>query len=185
MYTMFLKRFFTILLLFTFVSNSIAQHEKSEWVIGTSLAFAKFTDFQGTILGESIVQQSPRINVTKYLFNAFSADIGFSTAAFDTQSYSTFDGVLRYDFGTSLSNRVPYLLLGGSYVVAEETTPTLNIGAGTTFWVKPNYGINIQFMYKFSEDRFESQYSHFYPSIGFVYSFKSRNLNPRLWDRKH
>lgn len=47
MYTMFLKRFFTILLLFTFVSNSIAQHEKSEWVIGTSLAFAKFTDFLG------------------------------------------------------------------------------------------------------------------------------------------
>lgn len=86
-----------------------------------------------------------------------------------------------------LYHQIEFLIyfLGGSYVVAEETTPTLNIGAGTTFWVKPNYGINLQFMYKFSEDRFKSQYSHFYPSIGFVYSFKSRNLNPRLWDRKH
>jgi hypothetical protein len=80
-----------------------------------------------------------------------------------------------------MHNVVPYIVIGGSFVSALETTPTLNFGAGNTFWVKENYGINVQFLYKHSEVRFESQYSHFYPSIGLVYSFKARNLNPRLW----
>ncbi|MEN8703213.1 MAG: hypothetical protein ABF286_03535 [Polaribacter sp.] len=178
---MSIKSVFFSLFLVAIITESTAQNKKSEWVIGTSFALAKFTDFQGTILGGSFINQSPRINISKYLFKSFTADVGFSTAIFDTQKYTTFDAVLRYDFGTSMHNVVPYVVIGGSFVSALETTPTLNLGAGNTFWVKENYGINVQFLYKYSEDRFESQYSHFYPSIGLVYSFKARNLNPRLW----
>ncbi|WP_296635004.1 hypothetical protein [Polaribacter sp.] len=72
------------------------------------------------------------------MFKSFTADVGFSTAIFDTQKYTTFDAVLRYDFGTSMHNVVPYVVIGGSFVSALETTPTLNLGAGNTFWVKKN-----------------------------------------------
>ena len=147
-----------------------------------SLASAKFTDFQGSLIGGSFVYQSPRINISKYIFKNLTLDAGFSTAIFDSQKYTTFDGILRYDFGTSFNNTVPYVLIGGSIVSAARPTPTLNIGVGNTFWVYPSYGINFQLIYKYSENRFESQYSHLYPSVGLVYSFKPRNMNLRLWD---
>jgi len=172
---------FLFFLIMLFINPINGQNKKSEWTIGLSLASAKYTDNQGKVLGGSFVNQSPRINISKYLFKNFTADVGFSTAIFDTQKYTTFDGVLRYDFGTSIDNVVPYVLIGGSFISAAKTTPTLNLGAGNTFWIKENYGINVQVIYKYSEDRFESQYSHFYPTIGLVYSFKPRNLNPRLW----
>lgn len=172
---------FLIIIMSFFAIQTNGQNKKSEWVAGLSLASAKFTDNHGKVLGGSFIKQSPRINVSKYLFKNFSADVGFSTAIFDTQKYTTFDAVLRYDFGTSMDNVVPYVVIGGSFISAVETTPTLNLGAGNTFWIKENYGVNVQVVYKYSEDRFESQYSHFYPTIGVVYSFKPRNLNPRLW----
>lgn len=68
--------------------------------------------------------------------------------------YTTFDAVLRYDFGTFMDNVVPYVVIGGSFISAVETTPTLNLGAGNTFWIKENYGVNVQVLYKYSEDRF-------------------------------
>ncbi|MEN8836304.1 MAG: hypothetical protein ABF265_09765, partial [Polaribacter sp.] len=104
---MSIKSVFFSLFLVAIITESTAQNKKSEWVIGTSFALAKFTDFQGTILGGSFINQSPRINISKYLFKSFTADVGFSTAIFDTQKYTTFDAVLRYDFGTSMHNVVP------------------------------------------------------------------------------
>ena len=176
-----------VLLVFvSFLSLSLfSQNKGSQWVVGVSAASAKYTDFQGKVLGGDFVNQSPRINVSKYLSKNITLDLGFSTAIFDTQKYTTLDAVLRYDFGTSYDNVVPYLLIGGSVVSAIKSTPTLNFGAGNTFWFKPNYGINFQFIYKYSEAKFESQYSHFYPSVGIVYSLSPRNMNPRLWDRRH
>ena len=174
-----------VLVLFFNSTFNFSQNENSKWTVGVSLGVAKYTDFQGDILGGSFIKQSPRINISRYLFKNLTADAGFSTAVFDTQKYTTFDGLLKYDFGRSMDNLVPYVFIGGSFISALRTTPTLNLGAGNTFWIAPNYGINIQIIYKYSEDRFESQYSHFYPSIGIVYSFKPRNMRPRLWDMKH
>jgi hypothetical protein len=176
-----MKNYFILFILFLSCSLT-AQNRQSKWAFGVSLASAKFTDFQGSLIGGSFVYQSPRINISKYFFKNLTLDAGFSTAIFDSQKYTTFDGILLYDFGTSFNNTVPYVLIGGSIVSAARPTPTLNIGVGNTFWVYPSYGINFQLIYKYSENRFESQYSHLYPSVGLVYSFKPRNMNLRLWD---
>lgn len=109
-----------------------------------------------------------------------------STAIGDNQKYTTFDGLARYDFGTSQNNVVPYVFIGGSFIKAEVvTTPTANFGVGNTFWFSDKYGLNLQFMYKYSQDKFQSQKSHTMTSIGLVYSFGSRTLNPRLWSSSH
>tara|TARA_B100000795_G_scaffold270041_1_gene262130 strand:+ start:7443 stop:8006 length:564 start_codon:yes stop_codon:yes gene_type:complete len=174
-----------IIFILFFSCSLTAQNSQNKWTFGVSLASAKFTDFQGSLIGGSFVKQSPRINISRYFLKNLTLDAGFSTAVFETQKYTTFDGVLRYDFGTSYNNTVPYVLIGGSIVNAARPTPTLDLGVGNTFWIYPSYGINLQLIYKYSEDRFESQYSHFYPSVGLVYSLKPRNRNLRLWDMRN
>jgi len=172
-----------ISLLFAFIVQLKAQNEKQKWTAGISLASAHYmTEFQGKALGGKYVYQTPRFTISKYMFSNITFDAGISMAIFDSQAYTTFDGIARYDFGTSDNNVVPYLLLGGSFIKAKMLTPTVNVGAGNTFWFSQKYGFNLQVMYKYSEGKFESQYSHFYTSIGVVYSFSVRSLNPRLWE---
>jgi hypothetical protein len=180
-----LKLAFVFLLFFMFTLVINGQNSDNKWTFGLSLAVAKFTDFQGSVLGGAFVNQTPRLTISRYLFNNLTMVGSYATSALDTQKHTTLDGALRYDFGASYDNVVPYVLLGGSFVTAQQLTPTLNFGVGNTFWFSPSYGVNFQLIYKYSEDRFQSQYSHFYPSIGLVYSFKPRNMNMRLWDRKH
>ena len=112
-------------------------------------------------------------------------DASFFASVLDTQEYTSLDETMHYDFSASYDNVVPYVLLGGSFITADQLTPKLNFGVGNTFWFSTSYGVNFQLMYKFSETRFTTQFSHFYCSIGLVYSFKPRNMNMRLWDRKH
>ena len=114
------------------------------------------------------------------MLSNITLDAGISVALFDSQTYTSFDGTLRYDFGASKNTVVPYILLGGSFIKAKVLTATVNIGAGNTFWLSQNYGFNLQVMYKYSEVKFESQFSHFCTSIGLVYLFSSRNLTPRI-----
>lgn len=174
-----------VVVFFASLSNINAQNESNKWVFGVSLGSVLYSDTDSKLIGAAHIDQIPRINISKYMFKNITIDAAFGTTLIDSQKYSTFDGILRYDFGTSFNNVVPYVLIGGSFVSATQLTPTLNFGAGNTFWITPNYGLNLQVIYKFSESRFESQFSHIYPTIGIVYSFKSRNLYPRLWDMKH
>lgn len=171
-----------VILLVCFTLQVKSQNEKQKWAAGISLASAQYlTAFQGNALGGKYIFQTPRFNISKYMLSNITLDAGISVALFDSQTYTTFDGTLRYDFGTSKNTVVPYILLGGSFIKAKVLTPTINIGAGNTFWLSQNYGFNLQVMYKYSEVKVESQFSHFYTSMGLVYSFSSRTLNPRLW----
>ena len=175
-----------LIIAFLFLSFSlISQNPENKWVFGVSVGSVLYSDADAKLVGGVHIDQMPRINISKYLFKNLTLDAAFGTTLIDPQKYTTIDGILRYDFGTSFNNVVPYVLIGGSFVSASQLTPTLNFGAGNTFWITPNYGLNLQVMYKFSESRFESQFSHIYPTIGIVYSFKARNLYPRLWDMKH
>ncbi|AUC85479.1 hypothetical protein CW731_09335 [Polaribacter sp. ALD11] len=171
-----------IFFLFVFTIQIKAQSEVQKWTAGISIAGAKYSLQDGRVVGGQLAYQSPRFNVSRYIFKSLVLDAGFATAVGDNQKYTTFDGALRYDFGTSRDNVVPYILIGGSFIDAVRFTPTLNFGAGSTFWFNANYGLNLQLMYKFSESRFESQKSHIYPSAGLVYSFGGRSSNQRIWE---
>lgn len=175
------------LFFFTFFQSIKAQNEDDKWVIGLNIGSVLYSNADADKVGGAYIDQIPRINISRYLFKNLTLDAAFGTTFLDPQKYTTLDGILRYDFGTSYENVVPYVLLGGSFITATQLTPTLNFGAGNTFWILPNYGLNIQVMYKFSESRFNvnNQYSHLYTTIGLVYSFKSRNMSRRLWDMKH
>jgi len=169
-----------------FLSQSLlSQNNENRWVFGVSLASAKYTPTQAKVVGGEFVYQTPRFNISRYMFSNITFDAGFSTAIGDNQKYTTFDGMMRYDFGTSNNNVVPYLLIGGSFINANAFTPTVNMGAGNTFWFSPKYGLNLQVMYKFSQDKFESQKSHLFTSVGLVYSFGNRSLSPRIWNQNH
>lgn len=180
------RKHLTYLLLFClFIEGLNAQSFENKWVFGAHLGAGLYQDAAGKIVGGNIAGQIPRFTLSMYFKKGITLEGGFGLSTIDSQKYNTFDGAIRYDFGRDTENSVPYVLLGGSFIYAKELTPTLNFGIGNTFWIFPQYGLNIQMMYKFSENRFTSQRSHFYPSAGIVYSFKPRNLNHRLWDRKH
>ncbi|WP_156109261.1 hypothetical protein [Polaribacter sp. Hel1_85] len=175
-----------ITVVFLLMTMSIfSQNEDNKWTFGLDLASVKYSDADGKTIGGSFINQSPRISLAKYMFYNITFVGSFSTAIGDTQKYTTFDGLVRYDFGTSQNNVVPYVFIGGSFIKAAVLTPTANFGAGNTFWFSDKYGLNLQMMYKFSEDKFSSQKPHFMTSIGLVYSFGKRSLNPRLWSSKH
>lgn len=180
-----LKQIAFSLLFCVFVSISSAQSADSKWVFGLHLASAIYQEADGKQLGGSYISQIPRGSIAMYFKKGFTLEGALGLSTIDAQKYTTFDGAIRYDFGNSVEKVVPYVLLGGSFISAKNLTPTLNFGVGNTFWIFPNYGLNIQFMYKYSQEQFQSQLSHIYPSGGIIYSPKPRNLHPRLWDRKH
>lgn len=167
-------------------SSVFSQNADNKWTFGIDLASVKYSEADGKDLGGSFINQSPRFSLSKYMFSNITFVGAISTAIGDNQKYTTFDGLARYDFGTSQNNVVPYVFIGGSFIKAEVvTTPTANFGVGNTFWFSDKYGLNLQFMYKYSQDKFQSQKSHTMTSIGLVYSFGSRTLNPRLWSSSH
>ena len=166
----------------TFLPIVNAQNNNNKWVAGLSVGSVLYSNSSSKIMGGAYIDQIPRLDISRYTFKNLTLNAGFSFSVLDNQKYITFDGVVRYDFGASQNNAVPYVLIGGSFINAIRTTPTLNFGVGNTFWFSPNYGLNMQLMYKYSEDRFESQRSHLYTTIGLVYSFRRRSRNPRLWD---
>ena len=170
-------------ILFLLLTMSLySQSADNKWTFGLDLAFVKYSDADALTLGGAYVKQIPRFSLAKYMFSGVTFVGSVSTSIGDNKKYTTFDGVARYDFGTSRNNVVPYIFVGGSLVKAASLTPTLDFGAGNTFWFSNKYGLNIQMMYKFSQGRFSNQKSHIMPSIGIVYSFIGRSLNPRLWN---
>lgn len=173
------------LLLIGFISKNNAQNPQEKWSFGLHAGSVLYSEVDKDAVGGAYIDQLPRITLSRYMFKGvtFQAAIGFSIL--DEQEYNTIDGIVKYDFGNSYDNVVPYILAGGSIVSAKVQTLTFNFGAGSTFWVNPNIGLNLQLMYKFSPDTSQSQRSHFYPTVGLVYSFKARNMNPRLWNFRH
>jgi hypothetical protein len=160
------------------------QNFDNKWTVAFGGGAAMYTNAAGEIVGGALTDQSFRVNFSRYFFNNFTLDAAFSLSLFDSQKYTSIDATVRYDFGTSNYNTVPYILVGTSIVDQIKSTPTLNFGFGNTFWLFQNYGLNFQLMYKYSANKYETQRSHLFPSVGFVYSFGPRNLNPRVWNSR-
>ena len=175
--------YLSLLLLFLTIST-FGQNETSKWTFGLDLASVKYSETDGKeyFIGGMFISQSPRFSLARHMFSGVTFVGSVSTSIGDNQDYTTLDGVARYDFKTSQNTTVPYVLIGGSFVKAFRLTPTFNFGVGSTFWFSDKYGLNIQAMYKYSQERFTSQKSHIMPTIGLVYSFRGHSANPRLWD---
>ena len=170
-----------IIFLLVFTIHVKSQNKQQKWTAGISLAGAKYTLEAGKIVGGQVAFQVPRINISRYIFKGLSLDFGFATALGDTQTYTTFDGSFRFDFGQSNYNVVPYILIAASYIRGIVNIGAMNLWVGNTFWLSSKYGMNFQLIFKYSKDIIQSQRSHLYPSLGFVYSFSARNLHPRIW----
>ncbi|WKD85577.1 hypothetical protein KCTC32516_00918 [Polaribacter huanghezhanensis] len=170
--------------------QTVAQNKENRWVVGASVGVAKFASEDVKAVGDQFIFQVPSLNVSRYFFNGLTLDAGLSFSVIDripgfysnSVSYVSIDGAVKYDFGTLNDNLVPYVILGGSLLkTTYKMTTTTNIGAGGTFWLNPNYGINTQLQYKYSPETDESMRSHTYFSVGVVYSLQPRILVPRLW----
>lgn len=175
--------YFIIVFLFLIMSPPLhSQNANNKWTFGLDLASVPYLIKDGDAIGSALLNQSPRFSLARYMFYDITFVGSFSTAIGVSQKYTTFDGLARYDFGTSQNHLVPYVFIGGSLVKAIALTPTVNFGAGNTYWFSDTYGFNFQLMFKFSEDRFLSQQSHMMTSIGFVYSFDAKSMKPRVWE---
>ena len=178
-------------LLFFFVGlQLVAQNKENRWVVGAGIGVAKFASEDAKFIGDQFIFQMPKLNVSRYFYNGLILDAAVSfntvneigTLYKNNVSYLSLDGAVKYDFGTSNDNLVPYMMVGGSLLkTTYKMTPTFNFGGGATFWLNSKYGLNTQLLYKSSSETFESMRSHTYFSVGIIYSLRPRIMAPRLW----
>lgn len=155
--------------------STSSQNEQNKWAIDIGSSSVLYEDGAqaSSQVGYRYLEAAPRIGLTKYLFKDFSIAGGISTSIVEGKDYLSFDGEIRYGFGTSnkrIFNLVSiYGLIGGSYLV-EPLSVTLNFGGGGTLWVSDNLGLTARVVYKyFGLPDFPR--SHIYASGGFVYQF--------------
>ena len=164
--------------------------------IGASLSLVKFSNSNATIIGDRYLFQVPSLNATyefserlslglEWTFNTIK-DIGLIK---NSVAYNSYGGHIRYKLKSKWRILNPYILIGGTFVKSENyTIPTLNFGVGNTYWITDNIGVNSQFVYKFSENRFQSIRPHFQFTTGIVYRFDFNIFSigrNRLWEMNH
>jgi len=186
-----MSKFLKVFLIFFFVGYQLfGQNKENKWVVGASVGVVKFTSEDSQFIGEQFIFQMPKLNVSRYFYKGLTLDAAISFNTINEISgfynndvpYFSLDGAVKYDFGKSKENFVPYIMFGGSLLkTTYKMTPTFNIGAGGTFWLNSRYGANIQLLHKNSLETFGSMRSHTYFSVGVVYSLKLRAMIPRLW----
>lgn len=193
-----MKRALLISFLFLVCFTIHAQNRSSKWTVGLSGALVNFGDGGVNSVGDNFLYQFPKISVTRYVAHGLSVDLSSSISTIDELdgffknqfNYFSIDGTIRYDFGTSKENLVPYVGLGMGWIGAPSTltnaksTPTTNFVFGGTFWFSPKFGFNAEFVYKNSSEQYESMRSHSQMSAGLVYSFRPRQMVRRLWHHR-
>jgi hypothetical protein len=186
-----MEKFLKVFLVLFFVgAQVVGQNKENKWVVGVSIGVVKFASEDSKFIGEQFIFQMPKLNVSRYFYNGLTVDAAISFNTIDEIGslyknnipYLSFDGAVKYDFGASNDNLVPYVLLGGSLLkTTYKLTSTVNVGAGATFWLNSRYGLNTELVYKSSPETYESMRSHTYFSVGLVYGLNLRTMAPRLW----
>ncbi len=174
----FKNRFLSLTFFLSTCTFLVAQNSEYRITVGLGASLVQFSDVDAQYIGDKHLLQIPRIHVTGYVKNGFSLDASVELTTFtdfgvieNTKKYVSIGGAVRYDFNRSFEKLVPYVFIGGSLVDASViSTPTINIGAGTTYWFSDSWGVNTQGLYKYSLESFESMRSHMQYAIGFVYS---------------
>ena len=162
--------------------------------LGLSTSVVRFSDKNATFIGDKHLFQVPMIHANYLINSKLSVGVELSFNSLNnigimknSVKYNSFGGSVKYSFKEVSSSLKPYLFLGGTFVKSERNrTPTLNLGAGNTYWLTDRIGVNTQLMYKFSEKRFSSMRSHFNFTLGVVYNFNFSLFNrKRIWEVKH
>ncbi len=192
-----------ILLIFTVLikSNVSAQDANNRWAVGIGAAGLLYSEKDGSSVGFRYSDQFPRFTLATYAFTNITLSAAISTSRNEGKQYTTFDGNIRYDFGTSENKLAIYALLGGSLVDTKDyLAPFINVGGGGTLWFSDRFGLNGQAMYKINYYGLQKQGSHIYVGGGLVYRFsfsgsgggssrKSRvrrdTGRKRIWEMKH
>lgn len=181
-----------LIILFLFLTMSLqSQDSNNKWVVGFGAGGVLYSAEDGPAIGYRYSEQFPRLSFAKYIFKNISFSGAFSTSIDPNRKYTTVDGELRYDFGTSENRISPYVLIGGSFIDSKYLLPGLNFGVGGTLWVSDRIGLNGQLVYKYNHLGFESQRSHTYGAGSIVYRFSlgsgtnRRDGRRRIWEMKH
>ncbi|WP_397445489.1 hypothetical protein [Polaribacter sp. R77954] len=181
---------FTLLL---FLALSIqCQDRINKWAIGLGAGGLLYSEKDLEKIGYRFSEQFPRLTIARYMFKNVTIAGSFSQSIQEQKRYVTFDGEIRYDFGTSENLLNVYVLVGGSLIDTRFTLPLVNFGVGGALWVSDNFGLQGQLLYKYNNSGFQSQASHVFASGGIVYRFSLGNKyqsrkksRTRLWDMKH
>lgn len=172
------KNFFVACFLITsfFCANAQFSIDK-KWQFGIGGGLVKFSDKDAPYIGDKHLAQIPRFNATYAVKDKFALDAAFSFGSFDSAiittnqvPYFSFDVSGRYHFLQNIRNFEPFAFVGVSLVdSSRKMTPTINLGAGATYWFSKVVGISTNFYYKHSLDSFESMRSHIQISFGVVF----------------
>lgn len=170
-----------------------SQDINSKWAINIGSGALLYSVENAESIGYRFTEQFPRFSISRYMFKNTTFSGALSMSPNQKKKYTTIDGEIRYDFGTSENMISIYALLGGSIIDAKKTLPTLNFGAGGTLWINDSWGLSSQIMYKYIPEvakRYETP--HVYASGGVVYRFSSSNpisfqkkstsIRKRIWD---
>ena len=176
---------FSLSILFTTTIQS--QDINNKWAINIGSGVMRYPGEYDRNMGYRYTEQFPRISISRYMFKNITFSGALSISPNQNKKYTTLDGEIRYDFGTSENIISIYALLGGSIIDAKKTLPTLNFGAGGTLWITDFWGLNSQLMYKYIPEVAKIyQKPHVYASGGIVYRFSfQKKLTPsrkRIWN---
>ncbi|MDN3618548.1 MULTISPECIES: hypothetical protein [Polaribacter] len=181
-----------LILVFLFTLNSFSQNEVNNWAVTLGSGSVLYSVENGPDMGGRLIPQFPRLSVAAYVFKNITLAGSISSDFNDNQKYTTYDGEVRYDFGTSENTINPYILIGGSLIKSKHVLPTLNFGIGGTLWISDHFGLQGVIMHKYNEERFQSQRSHTYGAVGVTYRFslsggngRSTSGRKRIWESKH
>lgn len=191
------KVIFSCLTSLFFSSIYFSQDLNNKWIVGLGSGTVLYSQKDQSKIGFRYSQQFPRFTIGRYIFRNVSFVGHFSSSTNENNKYTTFDGDIRYDFGTSENTLSFYALIGGSLIDTKLLLPLVNVGGGSTLWLSERVGLNGQLMYKINNSGFNSQASHFFGSAGLVFRFDfgggsgfsksrgNRGSRRRLWQMRH
>lgn len=157
-----------------FGMKSFSQNEEKKWFLSIGSSSVLYAKEDASAIGGRYFTQFPRLSGGLYAFKNVTLVGSLSFTLNSPQHYASVDGSVRYDFGTSKNTISPFVMIGGSFIKSTRSKyllPTLNFGGGATIWISDKLGLTGEFMYRFNEERFQSQKSHTFASAGIVYRF--------------
>jgi hypothetical protein len=162
-----LKKYLIVVLL-VISASSFAQDKTVRWAASVGGSFF-LTDDRVAFPKDGFNVQVPNLSLTRYIGNGFSAGVKVSftgiekiEGSFTNGHYITFmDLYAKYDFNFSENKFVPYIVGGiGSNVKDKiDRAPSLNIGAGLTYWLFPRIGLNGQITRRIVSSSYAEKFS--------------------------